>query len=183
MTLTPRAGGAPCLVFAPNPIAPSPDGGDPYYLVPSGSFDLSVEIVGSAAPRLMLGTSAIEYVGLPATSGNVLTFTPGQPAYAPSFAGSNGTTGGPVLRDGATTAYAYVTNATTNPTYYTQPDDSVLYHLVGTATDPKGAFLDYMEVVSRPLPPSAGPSFAFPTAPYGNLENQPNDAEYGAFEA
>jgi hypothetical protein len=192
VTFVAGSSGAPALVFALYATTTSSDPADPFCLVPSGSFGLNVPGAPGGdsgfAGRLMLGVSAIEYGGIEASSGNTITFIPGQNAYAPAFSMSAdpppGARGAP-LQKGATTSWLYLAAAPgKSVSYCSQPDRSALYHVEGAPTDPKATFLDFMEIVSRTLPaPAAGTSLSFPAVPYGNLAGLSDASSYPTFES
>lgn len=144
---------------------------DPYYLVPSGAFQLGA-VAGPA--QLMGGSSAVEYVTLPAVAGATLRFFPGQAAYAAGTAGTS-------LTPDATTAWAYVTPpGDGTAVYHAQPDSATLYHPL-TGTD---GLLGYLELAGTDLPAAVttdGPApTMFPIAPVAGVTDDPAGA--AAFE-
>jgi hypothetical protein len=177
--------------------AHAPQASDPYYLTPLGSFELMATAAPrppgtSSAPaaRMMCGLSGVEYLGLPATTGCLLHFFPGHPAYMPPDeavtarrqARSNARRTAPrqplisgrtaPLTEVATTSWAYVTpRAGGAVTYFAQPGDASLFQ-----HDP-ALFLGYMEVPAGTLPatptaPDAVMPAAFPLVPYAGIVAQ-----------
>lgn len=196
---TRRAGAIadPCFVLDVRRQAHTPQASDPYYLTPLGSFELLHLTAphppgssGGPAERMMCGISGVEYLGLPATSGCLLHFFPGHPAYMPPDeaetarrqARSNARRTTPrqplvpgreaPLTDVATTSWAYVTPPAGGAvTYFAQPGDASLFQ-----HDP-ALFLGYMEVPAGTLPatptaPGAVTPAAFPLAPYAGIVAQ-----------
>jgi hypothetical protein len=178
------------LVFAPRPTAAQASAGDPYYLVPSGEFAMTVPRYSSsttlAAPdspvypdNLLCGLSGVEYVKLDLGSANMLCFRPGGAAFAPGFilgeqAAANGVG---ALTDLASTAWAYVRQSDESPPiYYAQPDQAVLYQpdSASESASSQGALLSYLEVPAATLPdPGDRLPPAFPLFPYGGVQADP----------
>jgi hypothetical protein len=137
------------LVFAANATQATAQDTDNLYLVPAGDFDITLAVSvarpqttggngDSTAYRFMCGLFGTEYFGLSASEGNVLSFTPGQPAYAPNFqptqsgSGNNGNGGGgvPLVASAATTSWAQIQPAGTGSdaaVYYAQPQSAPLF--------------------------------------------------------
>ena len=162
--LTPKAAQ---LVFAIQPLQPgTPDSSVEidYYLVPNGSFKVTVQ---SPAPlpadvtfdRLLLGASGLEYIALPVQGDHSLYFHAGQPAYVTPPAD-----GQVALDDLGTTAWAYVGSTTGNLDYFAQPEDAPLYSATAAQT-----FLPYLEMRAASLP-APGTGRPFPVAPYRGLD-------------
>jgi hypothetical protein len=166
VNLTPQSGAK--LVFAPNPVASVASSADAFYLVPSGSFSVSLPS-GPNSLSLMCGGSGVEYLSM--ASGAALQFVAGQAAYAEGFQPGQQATSPTNLDDLGglvTTSWAF---APTSP-YCAQPDDSVL-HQQGSAG--LQGFLQYLEVQAGTLPSSAPEQApAFPMLPYFNTA-QPFD--------
>jgi hypothetical protein len=182
------------LVLAPKPAATAPDGAGASYLTPAGDFALSVPRYDPAASQdphdyddnLLCGMSGVEYVKLDPDRLNLLTFVPGQPAFAPGFvlgASAAGNAAG-ALTGLATTSWAYPRQAALAsggaaggvPIYYAQPDQAVLY----APGPPAGAgsaeaLLQFMEVPAAALPaPGDHAAPAFPLFPYGGVRADPD---------
>lgn len=172
------------LSLSVNPSSVPPGPGDPYTLVPHGDFAITPPTVGLApassgvvpasAPglRLMGGLSGVEYLALTPGAGNVLSFFPGQPAFAPQFV-PNGPAGPPPVYDSSqapTTSWAALSAGKSPPsTYCVQPDPSVL-HQSGAASNGGPAInpLVYLEVPSKRVPPPSATK-AFPLLPYAGV--------------
>jgi hypothetical protein len=91
-TVTLLAADTAKLVFAVNPSTNQPNITDPYYLIPIGDFTLGIKGAGlgsqgdgSISSRLLCGLTGTEYFGFTVSENNILSFAPGQPAYAPNF--------------------------------------------------------------------------------------------------
>ncbi|HEX6041111.1 hypothetical protein [Longimicrobium sp.] len=167
LALQPRTGsGAPTafarLAFAERPVASPPGPAEPLYLVPQGDF----AVTGGAS--VLCGLSGVEFVAL-GGDGDLLSFYPGQPAYAAGFY--------PGLAPGSvnlvpstppTTSFAAVSAPSGTLDYYAQPDQSVLFNYA--ATQPSGVTtlpsLAAQQVLAATLPWPPTPSEAFPLLPY-----------------
>ena len=177
VTLSPVAAPAQArLLFALRPRSGQPGSGDPMYLVPDGSFTLAA-VAGVAAvpvPLLLCGTAGTEYIET--TADMTLTFVAGQPAYAGNFDPSEGPTRanrpGPRLTAAATTAWAAVTAARNQPTYFAQPDGAPLFQRpdgAGVRGDGTDCYLRYFPVKAAALPVTGAlppASSSYPLAPY-----------------
>ncbi|NJP11953.1 MAG: hypothetical protein HC866_22825 [Leptolyngbyaceae cyanobacterium RU_5_1] len=187
--LTPQSNSR--LVFAPMPATYEVSADDPVYLVPAGDFELTVPPYNGAPANpnqnLLCGISGVEYIRL-ASDRTMLSFRPGQAAFAPGFIPnvplksdlkSDGGSDSP-LTHLATTAWAYVWQQGGAPTYFAQPDQAVLHQpkaRASTAIASGVELLQYMEVPTATLPPPDQETApAFPLFPYGGV--QP-DAEQG----
>jgi len=187
------------LVFAFAPQFVSDPSVGTYYLAPDGPFRLSVvppvaqspDVNGSGSAdgandfdRLVCGTSGLEYLGVPKTSGCSLTFVADQPAFAPLDAH---TTGQDALTSLGTTSWVYLeAPATTTLRYYSQPEDAPLFRAPDATTgvalaDRAIDLLDFLEIPACDLqtstttpnttgPGPAGHPPAFPMAPFRGLE-------------
>ncbi|MDT3395912.1 hypothetical protein RKE29_04510 [Streptomyces sp. B1866] len=175
------------LVAAVRRETSTPTPRDPLCFVPAGDFALTTKRSGA---DLMCGLSGVEYVAL---SGHdpVLTFAPGQPAYATGFLpGKPPNATSLVPREPPTTAYGSV-SATDALGYYAQPDQSVLYNRPRTdtagagdgvttlgpvpvlaATLPARGSSQVRQAPPMPLLPYAGLGGGGPVAGQGQLESQ-----------
>jgi hypothetical protein len=160
-----------------------------YYLTPDGDFDLSVPgkeggFVAAArlegqdpAPveRLLCGTTGLDYVGLPAASGMVLSFRAGNAAYAPPNTDATpdarntpGTEDAPAaLTTLGTTAWSWISGGGALG-YYAQPEDAPFY------TGGKAGFLDYLEISAATLTTEQSAP-AFPMVGYAGLQAAQGD--------
>ncbi|HEX8598343.1 MAG TPA: hypothetical protein VF952_07460 [Chloroflexia bacterium] len=154
-------------------------------MVPCGGFSMSVPPppkVGGvqatplvAGQSIMCGVAGTEYIGPIPAQGSVITFLPGQAAFAPAYVSSQAvstpsdsdgasgprTAASQLLTGIATTSWVSIAPATgTTINYYTQPNKAELY------SAPSSDFLNFMEVVAQPFG-SASP--AFPMAPYAGV--------------
>jgi hypothetical protein len=184
VTLLPHADAR--LLFAIDVIAETkdatPDPSDPYYLTPSGSFDIVIANAGSPtgqfANYLLPGFSGVEY--FPLTEGkSVMTFKPSYPAFSPAVAQPNPSdrhTFRPAFKGltrQALTSWAYLDNS---EAYFAQPDSAVMFR---ATTD----FMTYLPVLSGQLtPPSGDVIQAFPMAPYAGVDLA-SEADYPQFES
>jgi hypothetical protein len=164
------------FVLAVRALSDPPSPADPYYLVPSGAFRITVVNAGGEPvpgdQRLMCGTSGIEYVL--AGTGAELWFSPGGPALA----------AGRGLQATATTAYASVLGpgGAAGRTYRAQADSAALFAPAQTE-----GFLSFRELSGVVLPgapaggglPAGYPMLPFTgivdtdVGPYQQLEYQP----------
>lgn len=192
VTLTPAAGSAPLpagLAFHRRPpsLQDAP-GDDPYYLAPIGPFTLDV---GGGARRLACGLSGYESFSLSSAAGAVLTFTPGQPAYAdglvtpdPAEGGVAGAEeSGPVALDArATCPYGALTPAPgATVTYAAQPRGGAL-HAPRPSGDP--SLLPYLPFLDVPAgSPGAVPGTPFPLLPYAAVPAGDDGPLYERLEA
>ena len=155
-----------------------------YYLTPDGDFDLSVpakegSLVTAAAfdspdpppvERLLCGTTGLDYVGLPATTGMVLSFRAGNAAYAPPNADAAQDARNKLSADAApaalttlgTTAWSWISGGG-DLRYYAQPEDAPFY------TGGKAGFLDYLEIPAAKLMTGQSEP-AFPMVGYAGLQ-------------
>jgi len=170
-TLTPLTGtaaptGPARLVFSPDQQSSAGSARDPLYLTPAGDFAISTRRVGGA--ELMAGLSGVESFALPA-AGAVLSFYPGQPAFAAGFVAGQPGVSSP-LRPATvpTTSFAGLAVSGGQVDYYAQPDQSVLYNYPdSTATGVSTVVpLAAVSVQAATLlwPPAA--TTAFPLLPY-----------------
>lgn len=181
VTLTPQTGGAsPAgLAFHRRPPSTLPvPGDDPLYLAPVGGF--AVQVPGAA--QLACGTSGYEYFQLSTANAAVLSFIPGQPAYAqglvvpadappPAPPGEDGEGDPPetgvVLTGVATCPYGSVTPAgSATVDYYAQPRNGALHRVRGGG----GALADYLEFLAVPSGAAGtGSAGAYPLLPYAGV--------------
>ncbi|MFJ3794104.1 hypothetical protein [Kitasatospora sp. NPDC090091] len=145
------------LVFGLAPYLCDEEGNAGYHLVPDGPFAVET---AAAGPRVICGTSGLEYLGLPA-EGCTLVFRPGQPAYAPP---GPGRTGADSLTAHGTTSWVSVASDAEAVTYYSQPEDAPLYTAGAPASAGGVGLLDFCE-----LPAAAPTGTAFPMAPFHGL--------------
>lgn len=155
------AAAAARFVFAVRALSDPPSPADPYYLVPSGAFQVTVVNAdgtsAAGAQRLMCGTSGIEYVLI--EEGSELWFCPGGPALAVG----NG------LQDGAATSYASVfgPDGAAGRVYRAQADSAALF-----APSASDGFMSFRELSGMILPgaPAAGalPS-GYPMLPFTGI--------------
>ena len=170
ISLVPQPGSM--LVFAVNREASAPNAQDPYYLVPSGSFQISLSRQGTV--DLMCGLSGVEYVEITNGSGNTntLTFYPWQAAFAPGFYPGEQpgyTTVSPLPNAMPTTSFVWLTSSN-QLDYYAQPDQSVLYNYPDTS-NPISA-LSMVPVLANTLPGTPPAGALFPLMPYAGLSGQ-----------
>jgi hypothetical protein len=160
-----------------------------YYLTPDGDFDLSVtgedgNLVTAAAfdnpdpapvERLLCGTTGLDYVGLPAAAGMVLSFRAGNAAYAPPNADAaqdarnalGADPAPPALTSLGTTAWSWISGGGSLG-YYAQPEDAPFY------TGGKAGFLDYLEISAATLTTEQSAP-AFPMVGYAGLQVEQAD--------
>ncbi|GEM_PF-6755681 len=194
----PSAGEVPKLLFQEK--SSSSSSGTEYYLVPSGEFILGIEGVGtpgsvSTTPyQLLCGLTGTEYITF--CPGDIMNFTAGQPAMAPTFPASvqnsNEVTSG-LLTSSCQTAWVEIlpTTVTTpslpeSPRYNSQPESSPLYqqeYAAGTpnATDQPEVFA-YQGHYENPLL-NLGSSSSVSNGTYSGLEYSQNPfplVPYGA---
>lgn len=177
-SLTPVANGSPYpagLAFHRRPLSTHDVAGDdPFYLAPIGPFALAV---GGDHPKLACGTSGYESFALSTAAGAVVTFTPGQPAYASGLVApptpGEGVEGaeetGPVtLAPDATCPYAAVTPATNaTVTYAAQPRGGAL-HTLRTGGD--ASLLPYLVFLDVPAgAPGQQGGKPYPLLPYAGV--------------
>lgn len=166
---------------------PPPD--QPYYLTPSGDFQLSVdnaqsEEAGQAnySANLMCGISAVEYIEMASGAPTVLTFQSGANAYTPTDYETNPDTGDLTgvkfhpFTSAATTSYAYVSakDAAVSLDYYAQPSSSVLHvPLQAPADADSPSFLFYGPMIAGSLASAsleaADAPQNFPMVPYAGI--------------
>lgn len=180
----------PGFVFAVQPLVTGAPDGAPadvahiFYLTPDGDFDIGFEndpgklmeakrpdsTVGVPSERVLCGTSGLDYIGLPAATGSVLSFRAGRPAYAPPAIDQGGLArlavgddaAPPSLTSLGTTAWCWIGGADA-ARYYAQPEDAPFY-AGGTA-----GFLNYLEMAATRLV-SPNPMPAFPMVGYAGLD-------------
>jgi len=167
VTLTPLADPPAALVPAVRALAADAGPMDPFYLVPSGAFALTVrDEHGNAvtgAQRLACGTSGLEYVTLD-QPGSTVVFTPDGDALAI----------GRGLQGGATTAYASLFGPDgTALTYRAQPESAPVF-----APPDASGYLDFYELAGQPLPAASAPPAVFPMLPFAGVA--PRDAAAAA---
>ncbi|MGB7873398.1 MAG: hypothetical protein WBL25_03365, partial [Anaerolineales bacterium] len=192
INLTPLEGSR--LVFVSRPGYSRDETGHlNHYTTLQGDFEISVtkdsSVPDSLPDNLICGLSGAEYIDLPGNKQNILTFIPGQAAFAPNFSfdqTQGGDTGdGEKLTAKATTAWVYIYqrdresastgSALSYPIYYAQPDQAVLYEPFKDGNSDTGNFLDFMEIPATALPAERGensPILAFPLAPYARVERE-----------
>jgi len=171
ITLAPRDSGSALttgakLVFAARPHASPAEAVPPLYLVPMGDFELT------GAGDLLCGLSGVESIRTN-EAGTVLTFYPGEPAFATGFVPgqpAGATTLMPVVSP--TTAFASVTH-TSMPAYYAQPDQAVLFNYPsespsGVSTLPS---LAAVPVLAGSLPATPSTEFTYPLLPYAGVDS------------
>ncbi|HEV2448333.1 MAG TPA: hypothetical protein VGS58_20515, partial [Candidatus Sulfopaludibacter sp.] len=174
-SLLPQPGSA--LVFAVNRQASTPNSQDPYYLVPSGNFQLATAQQGHV--NIMCGLSGVEYispVSQPSATANMLTFYPGQAAFAPGFYPGEAPGYTQVVpQQMPTTSFVWIAQVTpqqNNPlSYFAQPDQSVLYN-IDTADPNNINGLAPVAVLANTLPSAPPQGALFPMMPYGGLSGQ-----------
>ena len=102
--------------------------------------------------RLLCGTTGLDYVGLPASTGMILSFRAGRAAYAPPNADAAPDARNTLAADPAppalttlgTTAWSWI-SGDGSLGYYAQPEDAPFY------TGGKAGFLDYLEISAATL--------------------------------
>jgi hypothetical protein len=195
--LTPVSSPRPRLVFSVRPSVHSKTlensqsqySTDPFYLTLKGAFKITIGTPsgikefpsenndGTPVHRIMCGASGTEYIGL-MSENYVIHFFPDQPAYAPHFTPakpnpSNNISDNQTLTTLATTSWAYITPAGTEPlpVYYAQPEDSLIYQAEITALL-SNQFLEYLEVHACTLPGHINSDTVkgFPMAPYPGVD-------------
>lgn len=158
---------APGFVFAIQPLAAGADGAAAdvprvLYPTPDGDFDLLADTDhsqaaasdGAPAARLLCGMAGLEYVGLPAATGTVLSFRAGRAAYAPPLA---------ALTTLGTTAWVWPGAEEGTVRYYAQPEEAPFYAAAGEG------FLGYLEMAAATLATTEALP-AFPMAGYAGLD-------------
>ncbi len=156
----------------------------PLYLVPHGSFTLSVPDYDPPIPNgkdfpvrdeddLLCGIAGIEYIQLSSKHINVLRFTAGKPAFTPDFVPNQIVETDQAeqrLDERATTAWGAIAHvdAANFPIYFSQPQQSLLYR-ASAFQDGDGDLTDdllrFLEVPVTGLPPEK----ALPLFPYGGI--------------
>jgi len=182
-TLQPLTGSAAptqfaALVFALDPRSNPPGAGDPYSLVPYGDFALqSARTTGLA---LMGGLSGVESFAV--TSGtSVLSFFPGQTAFAQGFVPGSAKNPPPVtFVTPPTTSFAFVSQPSAQLGYFAQPDQSILYQ-PGQSTAEAFQALSPMSLQAAALATPAA-SASFPLLPYSGIPTD-NVAFYQQLES
>lgn len=180
-------------------VWPSPSGPE-MYMVPAGEFELGTapqvapRETASARRKLLGGLSGLEsFDYVPRTSstarGDLMVFTPYQPAYAPVFPLTS-PNGGLTLRSVSdtlltptyTTSYVSVYRGARTgdaPFYQSQPDASPLFHQEGTNNDDVLAFYDAQTVILE----NAAAAHPAPMAVYRGVKPDPLPLEeYTRFE-
>lgn len=181
----------PGFVLAVQPLVTGAIDGSPEdvpvvcYLTPDGDFDLSIAdhagelsvaptpagAAAAPAERLLCGTTGLDYVGLAQSTGAVLSFRGGNPAYAPPAidpASGNGRVAEedeaapPALTALGTTAWCWIAGSA-SPRYYAQPEDAPFY------SGGSAGFLNYLEISAARLT-SADPAPAFPMVGYKGMD-------------
>ena len=197
MTLAPRNLASPTppgFVFGVQPLVSGVTGTTlsdvpvVYYLTPDGDFDLAVtnndgSLVTAtvsknqdAAPveRMLCGTTGLDYVGLSATDGMVLSFRAGNAAFAPPSTDATEDARNTQATDGAppalttlgTTAWSWISGGALR--YFAQPEDAPFY-TGGTA-----GFLEYLEISATKLE-TEQKAPAFPMVGYAGLQTTQAD--------
>lgn len=179
----------PSLVLEINPANRVQSESDPYYFTYRGPFQISPgKQVDGLYNRVMCGISGVEYAGMPGDSGNLISFFPGHPAYAPGFKRNGADTisdagtspGSKLLTSLARTSWVYFSAPkSTNQHYYAQPESSIFYKAADrisagsfpTTVKPtdEGDFLEYLEIsagIFKPPGESIKKAKAFPIVPY-----------------
>lgn len=160
------------LQFAARPAGLQPDDTDPLYLVPHGTFLLHPP-VHETAPALLCGVGGAEYVELAAPS--TLTFTAGNPAYAPDFDPAETTRlAGPGLRLTGPVSTAWTSLSADVPLgYFAQPEGASLFG--PSAPAPRdvvaSSLLPFFDVQAAALPTTADPTAAtaYPLVPHAGV--------------
>jgi hypothetical protein len=176
------------LVFSLDPGTSQIGEDIPFTLVPAGDYEITVPRYAADASQdpahyednLLCGLSGVEYFKLASDQKNILSFKPGNPAYAPGFpaptrhqAASNT----PSLTSLATTSWVYLRQTgDSSPIYYAQPDQAVLYRAADRVEQESAApvteapLLQYMEIPVSGLPAdSRETQKAIPIVPYGSV--------------
>jgi hypothetical protein len=154
------------LVFSPNPQSDPPGAGDPYTIVPYGDFQLQTSRL--TATSFMGGISGVESFALDAQNSGILSFFPGQNAFAQGFVPGKGPSQPVTLSSPVTTSWAFV-SGTSGATidYYAQPDQAVLFQ-PDSGTPLTIGQLVPMSIVTATLTAPAVTS-AFPLLPYSGV--------------
>lgn len=167
------------FLFCSSPILTTGQPGQhsDYYLAPDGAFSLAAMSPPTVENQITLGLSALEYVGLPASSGAVILFRAGQPAYAPNAMLRPVTNGerldSPLLTNLATTSYAAFlppAAGATGLTYFAQPRQAPLYV---AGADLGAGFMGYHQMPAATLPsymPGGTAPATFPVGVYSGLD-------------
>lgn len=152
-----------------------------YYMTPCGNFGLGVSsafVDVSAPPALLAGTSGTETIGftpftdVSANDGDLLSFIPYQPGYAPVFPlPETSPTGpppntGPLLEKTYQTAWINVLKGSQSSLtvgYYSQPKGASLYNNATVLWEQTKEYLGYFETAVG-VDQSTG--FCFPMVPY-----------------
>ncbi len=167
------------LVFGPGV------GSRPVLLAPAGDFEL-VTASGPNPGYLMCGlngTEAITFRRLGGPDGDLIRFTPYQPAYAPRypFAAASPVSpqtdpSAPLLDSTYTTSWATILSSTGKPTYVSQPKGAPLYRVGGAAYKDRKVLAWAEPGVVLPL------GVPFPLAGYGQLPEGWTGAATADFE-
>lgn len=191
----------PGFVFAVQPLVTGAPGGMPadvpsiFYLTPDGDFEIVLtntegalvvantrdEAVAAPAERLLCGTSGLDYIGLAAATGSILSFRGGKPAYAPPATDQTRVArlaareeeeeaAPPALTALGTTAWCWV-GGPAAARYYAQPEDAPFY------AGGDAGFLNFLEMATAALT-SPDPSPAFPMVGYAGLD--PAESDFAA---
>ena len=181
------------LVFSHCPTTNTTTRNAPFCLVPSGRFEMTVpRHEGNTATNpdygdnLVCGLSGIEYIKIDPDKKTTLQFVPGKAAFVPWFnpkefeADSEEEVFNPgdkLINDVALTAWAYITQEGSTPTYFAQPDQAILYEAVVLDDTAGDDFLRFLEVPSTGLPaPGLDDNYAIPLLPYGGIDASKVDA-------
>ena len=171
VTLVPRDSGTAVtscakLVFAERPQASPAEAVPPLYLVPMGDFGIA------GVGDVLCGLSGVEYVQTAADDA-LLSFFPGAPAFAAGFLPGKSAGATTLVPDTApTTSFASITNRRAPPSYYAQPDQSVLFNYAaqqasGVTTLPS---LAAVPVLAGTLPDTPSSALTYPLLPYAGVD-------------
>ncbi len=180
---------------------PGPNGNPETYFVPKGTFQLIVpdDVVGSPPYYLLCGLAGTEFLAF--YSGDLITFYPGNPAYAPRFPLAQNdnevTSHSQLLTDDYTTAWVSITPGVNAPgltapgmtaiRYYAQPQQASLFRPAHGFTASGSTGLDQLNMLNTFHTPAAliGPTAAadapsYPLVPYAGAAPLPDLAQEDA---
>lgn len=186
--LSPQAGAGVANCVRPGP------GGPVYYRAPIGPFSLQIPgATAGATHYLLCGLSGTESIAFQA--GDVITFYPSKPAYAPTFpifgpTAAAPSPGQPLLDDTFTTSWAVITpgpqNSAQQTVYYSQPQQAPLFRPCATAASGGSGphILDLFQAPAAVFGPTAasGPTgLSFPLFPYAGVPSSGSPTGLPAF--
>lgn len=149
------------------------------YFSPHGSFELVMDDPAPPENWIIGGFAGTEYISFTPrngdTPGDVVTFYPHEPAYAPKFGSTTPSSGGDLLTLDQRTSWVSVESFPEQGNappiqYFAQPDDAPLF-----GTDTVGSTNPYLvfkaiPANNLPVPADASGLDSFPLAPFSGIE-------------